>query len=197
MTDTTRTTDELLKGLQKDRPNVCVFGASSDDINQSFIDLAETLGARLAQAGYGMVFGGGANGLMGATARGVSSRGGAITGVTPLVIDEIQQRYPSMCFIETPTLASRKEVMEGFSDAFVVLPGGVGTLDELFNVAARNAVHETSKPLVIFNPDGFYDPLLSFLDRLSDQRFIGAHHESYLEVCSTVDEVMAVLAKHL
>lgn len=175
------------------KPAVCVFGAASDRIDEHYVRATEQLGRALAQNGYDLVFGGGAGGLMGACARGVVAAGGSVTGVTPEVIDEEQERFESMRFIKTDTLAERKELMESLSDAFVTVPGGLGTLDELFDVAAKNAVHEMRKPLLVLDTDGFYDGLVALLENLTRGGFVAQRPTDYLMVCATPAEVVAAL----
>ena len=110
---------------------ICVFGASSRDLEQGYFDEAFALGAELARRGHTIVFGGGASGLMGATARGAKSQGGRLIGIAPKFFDEpgiLDKDCDEMIFTET--MSERKKAMEDMSEAFITLPGGIGTFEE-------------------------------------------------------------------
>ena len=108
--------------------NICLYGASSPDIDSRYIEAVEALGRQMARRGHSMVYGGGANGLMGAAARGMSAEGGHITGVAPKFFDNPGILYEKCDdFIFTETMAERKQIMEDRADAFLVVPGGIGT----------------------------------------------------------------------
>jgi len=116
---------------------ICVFGAASPKIDQEYIDKVELLGEEMVKRGHSLVFGGGANGLMGAVARGVQSQGGRIEGIIPSFFEneEIEAvfEYCDEVF-ETATMRERKQIMEDRSDAFVIVPGGIGTFEEFFEI---------------------------------------------------------------
>ena len=143
---------------------VCIFAASSATLDPIYTDAAFALGALLAQQGLELVFGGGRTGLMGACARGVKSRGGCVTGVIPKKLN-----VPGIAFedcdelIVTADMHERKATMERISDAFVTLPGGMGTLEELMEVLTLNQLGYLSAPVVLLNVEGFYDELTAQL----------------------------------
>ena len=111
----------------------CVYGASSDAIDSSYIEAGEKLGEGLALRGHGVVFGGGAAGMMGAVARGVYSGGGELIGVAPTFFNVDGVLYEHCTdFVYTETMCERKQIMEEYSDGFIVTPGGIGTYDEFF-----------------------------------------------------------------
>ena len=148
--------------------NVCIFGASSSNIPECYIEFAEKLGHRLASDGHGMVFGAGRTGLMGAAARGAYSAGGKIIGVIPEKLN-IPGIYFEHCTerIQTATMHERKQLMESRSDAFVALSGGFGTLEELLEVLTLKQLGYHNLPVIIVNINGFYDPLIAQFERCS------------------------------
>ena len=112
---------------------ICIYGASGDELAQEYFDAAQSLGRLIAEGGHSLVFGGGSRGLMGACARGALSRGGEIVGVAPRFFDEPGILFPGCSrFVFTETMRERKAVMEDLADAFVVLPGGIGTFEEFW-----------------------------------------------------------------
>lgn len=161
------------RAFAPDCPYVCVYGAASDAIDPKWFPICEDLGRKLAGLGLGLVFGGGTCGLMGAVARGFDAAGAPIVGVIPPAVDGEQVRYQHMRVLTPTSMAERKALMECLASAFVAVPGGIGTLDEIFNVASRNAVGEMAKPICLLDVDGFYDPLVAMLRSLADQGFIG------------------------
>jgi|GEM_PF-161446 len=152
---------------------VCVFGASSPDLDRNIVDKVTALSEYLGSCGCSLVFGGFANGLMDAAANGFARAGAEITGVVPESLSSVRNVHHACTnVIRTDGLADRKAKMLEISDAFVAVPGGTGTLDELFSVLALKGVGELDKPVVLYNPDGFYDPLLSWLDELTRKGFM-------------------------
>lgn len=153
---------------------LCVFGAASDDIPEIYITSSEALGAALAERGHGLIFGGGASGVMGAVCRGAAARGGRITGVAPRFFDKpgvLSGACGEMLF--TDTMARRKALMEERADGFIAAPGGVGTLDELFQVLTLRHLGRHEKPVALFSPGGYYDGLIGFLRSMEAQGFVG------------------------
>lgn len=152
---------------------ICIFAASSAKLERIYTDAAHELGLLLAQAGYGLVFGGGRTGLMGACARGVKHGGGCVTGVIPEKLNR-----PGIAFegcdelIVTADMHERKATMERLSDAYIVLPGGMGTLEELMEVLTLNQLGYLSAPVVILNLAGFYDELLAQLQTFVTRGFM-------------------------
>lgn len=151
---------------------VCVFGASCSKVDKAYLDAAFASGALLAEAGLGMVFGGGNTGLMGAAARGVKSKNGHIIGVIPERLNQ-----PGIAFagcdelIVTSDMHTRKAKMEALSAGFLALPGGFGTLEELMEVITLNQLGYLSAPVAILNTRGYYDSLLSQFETCIRQDF--------------------------
>ena len=153
--------------------NVCIFGASSDLIDKKYIKSAYDLGASLAKKGHGLVFGGGACGVMGASARGFHENGGYILGVAPEFMSEYNL-FSENCtdFKITKTMAERKTYMENHADAFIIAPGGIGTYEEFFEVYTLKQLNRHSKAIAIFNPYGYYDDLIKMLRHTVSESFM-------------------------
>ncbi len=152
---------------------LCVFGAASDLVPSVYLEETERLGARLAARGHGMIFGGGATGMMGAAARGVHSRGGRIVGVAPRFFDRPGILTP-LCdeLIFTDTMDERKAIMEDRADGFIIAPGGIGTLDEFFEVLTLLSLGQHDKPVALYNAAGYFDGLTDFLRKMERESFI-------------------------
>ncbi len=152
---------------------VCIFGASSELIDKKYINAAYDLGAKLAKRGHGLVFGGGACGVMGASARGFYDNGGYILGVAPEFMSEFNL-FSDNCtdFKITKTMAERKTYMEDHADAFVIAPGGVGTYEEFFEVYTLKQLGRHGKAIVIFNPFGYYDEMIKLLRHTVNENFM-------------------------
>ena len=144
---------------------ICVFGASSRELAQGYYDAAFELGAELARRGHELVFGGGTSGLMGAAARGVTSVGGRLTGVAPRFFDEPGILYEGCTeMIFTETMSERKKTMEDMSDAFVTLPGGIGTFEEFFEALTLKQLGRHAKAMAVLNTNGYYDAMEAMMD---------------------------------
>ena len=154
---------------------ICVFGAASFEIDQNYIKLVEELGELMAKRGHELVFGAGGNGLMGAAARGVRNQNGKIYGVIPSFFrDETIEAIYDQCdqLIYTETMAQRKSKMEDLADAFIIVPGGIGTFEEFFEVLTLKQLGRHTKPIVIYDINGYYEKLEDFLDFSISQKFI-------------------------
>lgn len=159
---------------------ICVYGAASDEIERAYITAGENLGKEMGKRQHSLVFGGGAKGLMGATARGMSEEGGYILGIAPHFFN-VDGALFSKCdeLIKTDTMRERKQLMEEKSDAFVVTPGGIGTFEEFFEILTLRSLDRHKKPIAILNTNGYYNDLLSFLKNGVKQNFL---RESNLEL---------------
>lgn len=144
---------------------LCLYGASSSAIDEYYVSKTYEFAKKLAERGVGMVFGGGAHGLMGAAARGMHDGGGEIIGVAPTFfkVDGVLYEHCTQ-FIYTETMRQRKQIMEDKSDGFVVLPGGFGTYEEFFEMLTLKQLERHNKPMVIFNIKGYYDKLWELIE---------------------------------
>lgn len=153
--------------------NICLYGASSNAIAKSYINPTEELGAKIAERGHTLIYGGGGAGLMGAAARGMYSQGGKIIGIVPsfLNVDGILfDNCDEMIFTET--MRERKQLMEEKSDAFVMVPGGLGTFDEFFEILTLKQLGRHSKPVAVFNINGYFDSLIEQLKNAVHKQFM-------------------------
>lgn len=148
----------------------CVYGGASDRIDKLYKDEVEKLGVVLSQNGFSLVYGAGATGCMGAVARGVREQGGHIMGITPDFIKDFEEIFPCDNTVMVDTMAERKTLMEKHADIFIITPGGVGTMDEFFQVLTLKYLKRTSAPIYILNTNGFYNSLLTLLDDLVDKK---------------------------
>lgn len=158
--------------------NICVFGASSSTIDKTFIDRVEQLGRDIADRGHGLIYGAGASGLMGAVARGAYEKNGNIVGVVPDFFEEedmgVDGRIFSKCteLIKTDSMRERKRIMEDRADAFIIVPGGIGTFEEFFEVFTLKQLERHNKAIAILNINGYYDAMLNMLDVAVEHKFL-------------------------
>lgn len=183
-----------MKKEGEDRMNVCLYGASSDTVDAAYLDAARQLGALLAGAGHTVVFGGGKRGLMGAAARGVRGAGGSLIGVAPTFFQK-QGVLDDQCtqFVYTETMRQRKQYMEEHSDAFVMMPGGIGTFEEFFEILTLRQLGRHQKPIAVLNTRGYYDALQQLLRQAVDQGFLQAAHAALYTLCDTPAQVVETL----
>ncbi len=164
--------------------NICIFGASSDRINEAYFDAAFKLGVLIAQGGHRLVFGGGREGLMGACARGVLSGGGRPLGVAPRFFDEPGILMKDACdFVFTDTMAERKTRMEDEADAFIALPGGIGTFEEFMEVLTLRQLERHRKPISLVNTLGYFDALEAMLREASEKGFMSVQVHCCYALC--------------
>jgi uncharacterized protein (TIGR00730 family) len=171
---------------------LCVFCASAEGAKPAYRHAATELGGKLAQRGIGLVYGGATAGLMGAVADATIAGGGRVIGVIPhvLVDKEISHRGCTELHV-VDTMHTRKALMGEKSDAFLILPGGFGTFEELFEVLAWQTLRLHNKPMCLLNTAGFYDGLLSFLDHCVTEGVLKPKAREILLVADTVDEALA------
>ena len=159
--------------VTRDLRRVCVFCGSSPGNRTSFTDAARTLGTLLAEQGIGVVYGGANIGLMHEVADAALAAGGEVIGVMPRVLVEVEIDHRGLTDLHlVDTMAERKALMAELSDAFVALPGGLGTLEELFEMVVLTQLHLHDKPAGVLDVDGFYDHLRAFLDRAVDDALL-------------------------
>ncbi|MFW5973495.1 MAG: TIGR00730 family Rossman fold protein [Bacteroidota bacterium] len=167
-----------------------VYCASSNKVDDAYIDEAERLGMRLAQRGDTLVYGGGQVGLMGVVARTVHEYGGTVIGAIPHALknrEGIAYDVADEMHV-TDTMQQRKAIIFTRADAFVVLPGGFGTLEELFEVLTLRQLGYHDKPIAIVNTDGFYDPLIALFDHLFDKQTAHVRYRTLYHFARDVDD---------
>ncbi|MFV3075663.1 TIGR00730 family Rossman fold protein [Niveispirillum fermenti] len=181
--------------------SVCVYCGSSDFVADSFKEAARQTGTLLARSGFDLVYGGGRVGLMGIVADAGLSAGAKVTGIIPDHIKRYEVDHLGLTeLIVVESMHTRKRMMVERSDAFVILPGGIGTLDEMFEIITWRQLRLHGKPVIIVNIDGFWDPLLALLDHMTLTGFMrkpnlpGAEDRLY-HVVDSVEEVPPLLAR--
>lgn len=171
--------------------NICVYGASGSELDPRYFEAARELGGLLAAAGHRLVFGGGDGGLMGACARGAAAAGGRILGVAPRFFDEPGILFPGCTdFVWTETMAERKSVMHRESDAFIALPGGIGTFEEFFETLTLKQLGRHQKPMALLNTLDYYAPLLDMLERSSAGGFLSRGCFELFSLCASPAEAL-------
>ena len=171
--------------------NICIYGASSRKLAKEYYDAAEALGALMARQGHTLVFGGGQEGIMGAVARGAHAHGGKIIGIAPRFFDRPGILYEECTeFIYTDTMRERKALMEEHSEAFMVLPGGIGTYEEFFEMLTLKQLGRHNKPMVMLNTRGYYDPMAAMLQNTVDEGFMSADCLELYGVCNSPAEAL-------
>ena len=144
--------------------NICVYGASSALLKNIYYEKTEELGRAMGKRGHGLVFGGGATGMMGAAARGVAAENGYILGIAPRFFDQPGVLYEKCTeFIFTENMRERKKLLEEKSDATIVAPGGIGTYEEFFEILTLKSLHRLDRPIVLYNINGYYDRMKALL----------------------------------
>lgn len=170
---------------------ICVYGASSDALAQPYLDDARELGRLLAREGHSLIFGGGARGLMGACAEGAAEAGGEIIGVAPRFFDEPGILFPRCTrFIYTETMAQRKNAMAEESQAFIALPGGIGTFEEFFETLTLKQLGRHRKPMALLNTLGYYEALMALMTRAAEDRFLSRRCFELFGLCATPGEAL-------
>ena len=176
------------------RGNVCVFCASSADIDPRYLEAARELGRRLAEDGWRCVNGGGAVGLMGAVTDGALDAEGEVTGVIPKFMVDNGWCYDRLDdVIITADMHQRKQMMSEMADAVIAMPGGVGTLEELLETLTWRQLGLVKVPVVILNTLGYYDGLLAMLGHAIDEGFMKTSHARLWQVAATPEEAIALL----
>ena len=170
--------------------SICVYCASSTK-DPVFVDLAAAVGTEIGRRGWQLVWGGGNVSMMGAVAHATRAAGGRTVGVIPklLVAREVAD-YEADELIVTDTMRQRKQVMEDRADAFLTLPGGIGTLEEVFEAWTGGYLGGHDKPVVLLDPFGFYRPLLDWIDSLREQGFVGQSAMDRLVITTDIDEAL-------
>ena len=174
--------------------NITLYGAASERIGKEYIEGVEELGREMAKRGHTMVFGAGSTGLMGAAARGMHECGGGIIGITPHFMHKLEP-ISDLCteLIATETMAERKTLMEDKADAFVIVPGGVGTFDEFFQILTLRVLGRHEKPIILYNIKGFWNGMLAVIKECVDKGFIVPDALVDFCLCDTPEEVFDVL----
>ena len=190
---------EYVNELAKNQPEkyICVFGASSNNIDEEYINEAFRLGVCMVKEKFGLVFGAGLHGLMGAVAEGIYSAGGKAYGVIPEKLHRpgIASPYCSELFV-TATMHERKAKMEELSSAFIALPGGYGTFEELLEIITLKQLGYMDMPIVIMNVNGYYDDLLNMFEYATDEGFADEKYLSLFHESTTPEDALRYIKEY-
>ena len=180
--------------MQMERNTIVVYGASSADAEQVFVDDAYRLGGLIAKAGKRLVSGAGSTGLMAAVENGALDAGGVSIGIIPqFMVDNGWLHEGLTETIVTPSMHERKHKMADMADAVIALPGGTGTFEELFEIITWKMLGLFVKPIVILNTDRYYDPILQMLERTAERHFMKPVFKKLWAVADTPDEAIALV----
>ena len=173
---------------------ICVYGAASPTIDPEYFEFVENMGREMVKRGHSLVFGGGGNGLMGAAARGVRAEGGYIMGVIPKFFDE--ENVEAICdfcdeLIMPDTMRQRKQIMEDNADAFVVVPGGIGTYEEFFEILTLKQLCRHNKPIAIYNIKDYYAELIMTMEKAMEKNFIRGNCRDLYTATEDLEELFA------
>lgn len=173
---------------------ICVYCASSEECDRVYHDAATDLGRRLAEAGCTTVYGGGAVGLMGSLANGALAAGGEVVGIIPRFMTEVEWQHPGLASLEVvEDMRERKHRLLTDSDAVVALPGGCGTLEELFEALTLKRLGLYFNPIVLVNTNDFYTPLQAVMQRMIDERFMNPGHLAMWKLVATPADVLPAI----
>ena len=169
---------------------ICVYCASSENIDKSFIKAGEEFGKVLAENNHTLIFGAGKYGIMGAVARGAKQGKGNIVGVVPYFFDELDVIFKDCELIRTETMRERKQIMEDSSDTFVMMPGGMGTFEEFFEILTLKQLRRHKKPIAIYNVNNYYDDLLKMMETGIEKGFMSEKCRKLFFVSDNPQEIL-------
>lgn len=177
------------------KKNICVFSSSSDMIATEFFKVAEELGTLIAKRNCTLVYGGANVGLMGTLARAVHAHGGRVVGIFPDFLKDKELAYEAADeLIITKDMRERKTIMEERSDAFVALPGGFGTLEEVMEILTLKLLKRHNKPVVFVNTNNFYGNMIDFLKHIVQERFAKPESQEHYNVVSSPFNAISYIA---
>lgn len=175
---------------------ICVYGAASPTIDKKYMAVVEEMGEILAKRGHSLVFGGGGNGLMGAAARGFKRGGAYIFGVIPKFFKEdTVEEICDFCneLIMPETMRERKQIMEDNADAFIVVPGGIGTYEEFFEILTLKQLCRHNKPIAVYNISGYYDSLHEVMKQAIGKNFIRENCLELYKITKDLEDIIAYI----
>lgn len=175
-------------------PGICVYGGSSNNVDPKYLEQGYAIGQMIAKRGWRLINGAGDTGMMGAAARGCESLNGQMTGIAPYFFDEPGVLYnKGDDTIFTRTMRERKAFMESLSSAFIATPGGIGTLEEFYEILTLKQLKQLDAPLILFNYDGYYDSLIKAMRDMEKVGFMHSANFDLFLVTSTVEETFEIL----
>lgn len=173
---------------------ICVFCSANQQIDPAFFAMTEELGAWAAENGHSIVYGGVNQGLMECLAKAAKTHGGRTIGIVPMIVEK-SGRISDYVDIDIPcdNLSDRKQLMMDQADVFIALPGGIGTIDELFTVVASATIGYHDKTLILYNMKGFWDSLIAMLDDLQAKGMIRGNWRHYIKTADSIEEIGRLL----
>ena len=173
---------------------ICIFCSANWQIDHDFFRMAEELGQWSAEEGHTIVYGGVNQGLMECIGKAAHEAGGRTIGIVPVLVER-QGRASQYNDVEIPcdNLSDRKQLMQDQSDVFIALPGGIGTLDEIFTIAASATIGYHQKPVILYNMKGFWDSLISMLDDLHSKGVTRKNWRTYIKVANSLEEIQEMV----
>ena len=174
---------------------ICIFCSANEQIDPDFFKLTEELGVWLAKNGHSIVYGGVNSGLMECVAKATKDAGGHTIGVVPRIV-ESGERISDYVDVEIPCddLTDRKQLMMDQSDVFIALPGGIGTLDEVFTIAASATIGYHHKSVILYNMKGFWNQLIALMDDLQTKGMIRGDWRRYIKTADSIEEIIPLLS---
>lgn len=177
--------------------NICVYGASSREIDEKYVVAGEKLGEEMAKRGITLIFGAGASGMMGAAARGITKGGGKSVGIAPSFFNVDGVLYDKCTELIRPeTMKERKTLLRDMSDGYIVTAGGIGTMDELFEVLTLKQLGRDDKPIVVLNTSGFYNGLNAMLKGFIEEKAVSDKIWELFFVTEDVNEALDYIEKY-
>lgn len=175
--------------------SLCVFCGAQNAVPKHFIDMGSYFGEEVAKRGIKLVYGGGDCGLMGAAANAAMKTGGHVTGVFPISLRSLENEHKSLSeIVIVGSMHERKKLMFDMSDAFVVLPGGFGTMDEMFEILTWKQLKLHEKPIIIVNYENYWSPLVTLMENIMLTGFAKRENAQLYKVVATPDEALSVLS---
>ena len=173
---------------------ICVFCSANQQIDPDFFTMTEALGKWMAENGHSLVYGGVNQGLMECVAKAVKEAGAMTIGVVPMKVEDTGRRSDYVD-VEIPcdNLSDRKQLMMDQSDVFIALPGGLGTLDEVFTIAASATIGYHQKPVILYNMKGVWNELIALLDDLQAKGMIRGDWQQYIKKADSIEEISQLL----
>ncbi len=174
--------------------SAAVFCGASNDVAQTHLNIGKQLGEKFAEHDIRLVYGGGDCGVMGAIANATMAKGGKVSGVFPHSLKNIENEHESLTeIIMVDTMHQRKEIMYQLSNAFIILPGGFGTMDEMFEIICWKQLKLHSKPIIIFNHNGYWNHLIALMENIIAKGFAKQEVSSFYKVVDDMPSLMEAL----
>ena len=172
------------------KKTLCIYCSSSNDLPEKFYKISKELGEMLAQKGYNMVYGGSTRGMMGTIADNALKNGAEVIGVMPEKFQDWGLQQPNLTkLIITKDMRERKATMEKHADAFIAMPGGFGTFEEIFEILVAKQLNYHNKPVIFMNFDGYYDNMFKMFDTLYQNNFAKQETKTLYFIANTLDEM--------